>query len=335
VVDPKGARSVITNHFSGLSEDEFLRNVRRYCPELMEKNNEITGKISEEERGLVLIRPRPTPLRLSAYLASALTGLAAEQRDVIFSLSDTISAICDEHGVDLYEPRKATDPVHHAQVADSQVFKIDRERVLSSDLLIHLCHFPSTGAGEELDFAYSALVPIVLISHGQSRVSRMITGIPSLKILISYTEPDELSAKLHECLLDTRPLLEQRKMAFSKYDENIVGNKIRMLREELGLTREDVVRNLPHFTVDHLQQLEESSDRLANPSLLHLRQLATVLKTTVADLAEPDLNQTLIVFLQDWVEGRAAARYSGMTIQDRNRLVRRLLLRVIDSLETK
>jgi transcriptional regulator with XRE-family HTH domain len=300
-----------------------------------DKKDNAAAPAPPDGSGLVLIRPHPAPLRLSAYLASALTGLTPDQRDVVFSLSDKISLICAEHGIDLYEPRKATDPVHHSSVKDSQVFKIDRDTVLSSDLLVHLCHFPSTGAGEELDFAYSALVPIVLISHGQSRVSRMITGIPSLKILISYNEPDELRAKLHECLLDIRPLLEQRKMAFSKYDANIVGNKIRMLREELGLTREDVVKNLPHFTIDHLQQVEESSDRLSNPSLLQLRQLATVLKTTVADLAEPDLNQTLIVFLQDWVEGKAAARYSGMTIQDRNRLVRRILLRVIDSLETE
>src|SRR5262249_31865146 len=153
----------------------------------------------------------------------------------------------------------------------TDVFKIDRERVLNSDLVIHLCHYPSTGSGEELDFAYNALIPIILISHSDTRVSRMITGIHAFKMEIKYGEPEELRIQLQDCLTEVRPVLEQRKLAFSNYEANIVGNKIRLLREELGLTREEVACSAKHLTVDMLRQLEESVDRISNPSLLQLR----------------------------------------------------------------
>jgi transcriptional regulator with XRE-family HTH domain len=243
-----------------------------------------------------------------------------------------VATVCLEQGISLYEPRKKTDPVYNISIPDADVYAIDRERVLNSDLCIHLCHYPSTGSGEELDFAYGALVPIILISHADTKVSRMITGIPALKFLITYKEPEDLRQELRERLIQIRPLLEERKLAFSEYNVNIVGERIRLRREELALTRDDVARSVPLLTVDALRQIEESVDRVSNPALLQLRQIATVLKTTVADLVEPDLGARLIGVLEGWVSGKVAAR-SGINLKDRNRILRRVLLRLIDSLE--
>jgi transcriptional regulator with XRE-family HTH domain len=124
-------------------------------------------------------------------------------------------------------------------------------------------------------------------------------------------------------------------MAFSSNKANILGNKIRTLRESLGLTREDVANSIPYLSVQTLQHIEDSVDSIANPSLIQLRQIATVLKTTVAELVEPDLGGLLISTLEDWMtgSGRTAARFNGVSIKDRNRLLRRMLLRMIDSLE--
>jgi transcriptional regulator with XRE-family HTH domain len=283
-----------------------------------------------------LLRTQPAQLELTAYLASALTGLTEEQRQLVFQLSDTVALICEDLGIDLYEPRKKTDPVHHADVVDSDVFHIDRERVQSSDLLIHLAHFPSTGAGEELSFAFEALVPIVVVSHSAVRVSRMVTGIPNLIVVITYDEPEELRSVLRERLAEIRPLLVQRKLAFADYDVNIVGERIRQLRMAQGMTREDVAaatRRRAEISVDLLTRLEESTDRIANPTLLHLRELADVLKTSVVDLVEPDLEETIFASLSSWVGDRQAARFPTMSKRDRNKLVRRVLLRVLDSLE--
>ena len=334
---PQEVADRLHKHFSEVSSSQFLDHVRRYCPEIIDRRavEASTGTREGTPMGqLVLFQPRPSPLPLNAYLACGLTGLTGEQRQLMFHLSDIVALLCKEQNIDLYEPRKQTDPVHHPNVQDTEVFRTDRERVLRSDLLIHLCHYPSTGAGEELDIAYNALVPIILVSHSETRVSRMVTGIPGFKLEITYTEPEELRLQLRDRLIEVRPLLEERKMAFSTYDANIVGDKIRGLREELGLTREDVAQSIPHLTVDMLRHLEESVDRLANPSLVQLRQIATVLKTTVADLVEPDLSERLLTALEEWVAGRpAAARFTGVSVKDRNRIIRRILLRIIDSLE--
>jgi len=339
MADASRARLFLRHHFDEVSDAEFRQNVVRHCSDSLPGTGREPANLAREDQNqmgdLILFQPQPSPLPLEGYLASALTGLSGEQRMLVFQLSDVIATICAEHGITLYEPRKKTDPVFNAEVPDPEVFRIDRERVLSSDLLIHLCHYPSTGAGEELDFAHNSLVPIILISHSSTRVSRMIRGIPSLKLEITYTEPEDLRAELRNRLTELRPILEQRKLAFSRYDVNVVGSKVRALREELGLTREDVATSSKTMTVDLLKNIEESPDRIGNPSLVHLREIATILKTTVADLVEPDLSERLLVALQEWVTGRSAARFEGINLKDRNKIVRRVLLRVIDSLENE
>lgn len=332
MVDPKIAGKKFREHLKEVSPRDFERNLARYSPDFFSESRDV----AESEVGMtqiVLFQPEPAPLKLTAYLASALTGLNADQRQLVSQLSDTVAQVCKEHNIDLYEPRKATDPVHHPDVSDTEVFRTDRKQVLSSDLVIHLTHYPSTGAGEELDFALSALLPIILISHAETRVSRMVTGIPGFQLHLKYNDPEELRIELDERLAEVRPILEERKLAFTKYDVNLVGDRIRALREGLGITREELAASAPLLTARFIQQLEDSPDRIANPSLLQLRQIATVLKTTVADLVEPDVSERMIALLEEWISGRTDAARFGIDVKDRNRLLRRMLLRVIDSLE--
>jgi transcriptional regulator with XRE-family HTH domain len=354
----KGASELIRQHFAEVSSDQFRANLARYSPELLEFQLASSSADAQEKPQMnnqlqllpySLPTPHSAPLPLSAYLASPLTGLSPDQRQLIFHLSDSVGEICREFGIDLYEPRKKTDPVHHADVADSEVFRVDREKVVGSDLLIFLAHYPSVGAGEELDFAYNALVPIIIISHQDTRVSRMVTGLPALGARITYEEPEEFRDQLRERLAEIRPILEERKLAFANYDVNLVGERIRLRREALGFTREQVASarlieakkasdddKIAYLSVESLAAIEEGTDRISNPSLLQLRQIAATLGTTVADLVEPDLNERLLAVLQDWVSGRQAARDWGSawpSIKDRNKLLRRVLYRLMDSLE--
>jgi transcriptional regulator with XRE-family HTH domain len=333
MVDPENATRVMRSHFDNVSSHDFQSNIEKYCSEADIITQSHDDENANENGQLILFQSQSTPIHLKAYLACALSNLPPAERQLMFVLSDTISLVCADLGIELYEPRKQTDPVHHADIPDVDVFRTDRERVLASDLLIHLCHHASTGSGEELDFAYNALMPIILISHSETKVSRMITGIPALKVHLMYVEPENLRGQLREILHSIKPILEERKLAFSKYDVNIVGNKIRALREEQFLTREDVaMASQGLISLETLRTIEDSSDRQSNPSLLHLRTIATILKTTVADLVEPDLNERLKMMLQNTILDRSAAR-SGFDTKDSKRLLRRWLLRVIDELE--
>ncbi len=214
------------------------------------------------------------------------------------------------------------------------MFRVDRERVLGSDLLIYLCHFPSTGAGQELDFAFNGLVPILLVAHRDCRVSRMVRGIPCFKREVLYDEPEDLRAELRAVLADLRPTLQARRSA-RELDGTIVGGeRVRALREARGWTREALAgRVVPPLAIEALQLIEDAPDHLSNPSLTQLRQVAAALETSVADLVEPEVDRHVRSTLEEWVAERTAARLGGAQQRDRNRLVRRVLLRVLDSLE--
>lgn len=334
--DSKKAKNLLKQHFGKLTKEEFKRRLQEHTPDTLEialdtKNAEDKGDFGTEQAEFLFQSPRISRLPLSAYIATALTSLSEADKQYITSLSDMVADICRELNIDPYQPhRGGTDPVLDKDVSADEVFRIDREKVLNSDLLIHLCDFASTGAGEELIFAHDALLPIALIMHADRKASRMILGIPSFKIEIRFTHLDELKTELRLRLGEIRPLLEERKMAYAEFGANLVGNRIRELREGLGLSREEVAR-LVGLSEHGLKRLEESSDRIGNPTLLELRQLATVLRTTVADLVEPAIGDRLLVMLEQWMATGKAARF-GMTEEDARTLLSRVLLRLTDGL---
>lgn len=320
----------VREHFDAGDPEEIVRQAQGLIT-FRERavEGELVPILSE---GPALLHPQPRPVPLNAYLASALTGLEPTQKALIVHLSDMVNLVCRSVDIDLYEPRKKTDPVHNPDVSHSDVFRIDRERVISSDVLIHLCHFPSTGSGEELGFAFDSLVPIILIAHGEQNVSRMITGIPGLKIEIRYSEPEEMREMLEERLREIRPLLEQRKLAKQEFSQNIVGEKIKELRLEAALTREKLA-SLVGMDGEGIRAIEENIDTISNPSLTQLRLIATALKTTVAELVNPDYTESVLSGIQSMLDDRtletAAARFKGVSTRDQRALMERLLVRLL------
>lgn len=289
-----------------------------------------------EELGEVLPLPIPSePVSLTGYLACALTGLDDLQRKYVFQVSDAVAIECQAQGIELYEPRKVTDPNFNSDIQDTKVFEIDRDRVLNSDVLIFLSHFPSVGAGQELDFAYNAMIPIIVVYHSDARVSRMVTGIPGLIVKIPYSEPEQLRELLRNEIETLKPILQMRRLAFNSNDDNIVGNRIRQAREALLLTRAEIERaskGRGHITESLLKKWEESTDREFNPSLLQLRELAFLLRTNVATLVEPDMTAVHLSFinsLYDKMDDKTAARWKATSTDDRKRLLTRLIERLI------
>ncbi len=332
MINPLDAGKVIGEHFGQISLEDFERLNDEYASGASSGSLLAPGTQTSSE--IVLRQRDAAPLRLNAYLASGLTGLSSDDRANLVRVSEAIEKVCRGLDIDLFQPRLVTDPMDHPDVSAEEVFASDRERVLCSDLVIHVADYPSTGSGEELDFASGALVPIVIVAHGDARVSRMVTGIPALKLTITYRDLDDLRDELRERLTEIRPILEERKLVFSQFDKNLVGNKVRISREDLYLTREEVAKHSGDvLTAERIRDIEGSNDKVSNPSLLELRTLATVLKTTVADLVEPDLGERMIALLQEWMLNGVEARY-GISDNDQRILLRRLLYRVLDRTET-
>ena len=320
----------VREHFSASGPEEVVKRAQQLVT-----YSDLPDSVDDEHaaEGPALVHPRVHRVPLRAYLASELTGLSDDQRNTVFEISDRVNQICLEVNIELYEPRKKTGPVHNPDVSDANVFKMDHDRVVMSDVVIHLCHYASTGAGEELGFVYASLVPIINLAPGNQRVSRMITGIPSFKLEIRYEKAEDLNILLAKRLLEIRPYLEERRVLREQHEINIVGERVHDLRLKAGLSRDDLAKRVG-LTAESIQHLEENVDATSNPSLTHLRALAAALKTTVADLIVPDLNEYILSQIQSSLYQRVPARfYDSMTQKDRNTLMRRYLYRVLDSLE--
>jgi DNA-binding transcriptional regulator YiaG len=226
----------------------------------------------------------PSPLR--AYLATALTGLADSERNHVSAVSDLAAAVCSEFDISLYEPRKATDPVHHPEVPDQQVFRLDRQQVTRSDLLIYLADYPSTGAGQELVFAYEALIPIIVMANTNTQVSRMVTGIPGSTFQVRYKSLEDLRGQLFDQLKSLLPILMQRRARFRNHKQNRLGERIRQVRESKGLTHDDLAQAMgtEFFSTSQIEQWEQSSDLESNLGLIYLREIANALKVDLGAL---------------------------------------------------
>ncbi|MEO5878306.1 MAG: helix-turn-helix transcriptional regulator [Streptosporangiaceae bacterium] len=227
-----------------------------------------------------------TASALVGYLASALTGLSGEARTEVFAISDVVAGVCADTGIDLYQPRKSTDPVHHSGIPDDEVFRLDRERVAGSDLLIHLAHHPSTGAGQELVIAKGALVPIIVLAAEGALVSRMVTGLPGVLVVRHHDLPT-LAERLARQIEELRPTLTTRRAAFAVHDRPAFGSRLKELRQARGLTEQGLVAamRVPELiSVRELRDWESSSDRESNLHLVQIREIAAALNVSPADL---------------------------------------------------
>lgn len=278
MITPKEAGAALRSYLENVDDDQFREDMLNFNPHLAE---ELEEQPRPEE-------PSPGVFPFEAYIASALTLLTSKQRRFVYKVSDIVASVCKRVGVAPYEPRKQTDPTIHPDVTDIEVFRIDRQSIAAADLLITLCDYPSFGGGQELDFAFNSFTPIILISHENSLVSRMVTGIPLVKRHIKYKGFDDLSVQLEESLVALLPLLERHKAMSQRYTSvKTIGTNIRRFRERLQLSIPQLAERSQLLTEDTLELFEEYSDRMANPSLIQLQHLADILNTTVAELLEP------------------------------------------------
>jgi hypothetical protein len=228
-------------------------------------------------------------VQLSAYLATALTGLSETNRVRVFEISDAVAKACRRVNIELYEPRNSTDPVHHTHISDSDVFRFDRQKVSAADLLLYVADFPSTGAGQELIIAGNSMVPIVAVAHESLKVSRMVTGMPGDFTLLRYSSINGIELFLVEKLHGMRPALERRKKALVGYGENRIGATLERIRRSRDMTYEDVAAafRIPNaVTAQQIEQCEKAPDLQNNLSVFFLRELAAALDVSIADLLQ-------------------------------------------------
>ncbi len=136
---------------------------------------------------------------VKAYVSGPLTGI--DNLESLKKFYVDIARVCAGEKIDAYVPHLFTDPVKNPAMTARDVYEIDREKVVSSDLVIAYVGAPSLGVGIEIEIACENNVPVLLLMENAAQVSRMARGNPGVAAEIRFQDFDDaliqLSTWLH------------------------------------------------------------------------------------------------------------------------------------------
>lgn len=223
------------------------------------------------------------------YFASALTGLTEPQREELFADAAVVRGECESIRAFLYEPSNYTDPVRQPNVPAEMVYAIDHAQVTQSQFVVLHARHPSLGAGQELEIAKNAGIPVVLLCPSDAKVSRMVLGTTARLHVVQFRSAAELKSALAPALEQlVVDLLHRQTESTLGRDECTDVNaafakRFRELRTAMKVDTSTLGR-LVGLQKTGIEQLESGSH--TNPSLTTLRRIAKVLKTSVSYLTE-------------------------------------------------
>jgi hypothetical protein len=128
------------------------------------------------------------------YISGALTDV--ESILSVKKFYEGIGDTCKQLGLIPYIPHINTDPIINSDLKPSQVFKIDKLEVITSDLVIAYIGYPSLGVGMEIAYAEINNIPVILLYESCKTVSRFPRGIPNLYGEIQFDDFAEAIDKL-------------------------------------------------------------------------------------------------------------------------------------------
>lgn len=222
-----------------------------------------------------------------AYFASGLTNPSESERAAIFSDSQVVREACEEIRAFLYEPRFFTDPFFNRTASPYEVYRTDHSQVSVSDFVVLHARHPSFGAGQELEIAKNAGIPVVLLQHRGVAVSRMVLGSPVRMHQVYFDSPEELrrelTAKLEALVADLVYRHNGVPTTHGVDASGTLGSRLRGARVAMKVDEETLSRlvGLQRHAIENIECGEDT-----NPSLVVLVRIAQVLKTTVAHLAD-------------------------------------------------
>lgn len=115
-----------------------------------------------------------------AYISGALTNMSDEARATLRDFYEKLAGICREFGLGAYVPHLVSDPKLAAHLTPQEVDDLDREAVMGSCLLVAYVGVASLGVGIEIEMAYHAHKPVVLLCEKETvdarKLSRLVRG---------------------------------------------------------------------------------------------------------------------------------------------------------------
>lgn len=223
-----------------------------------------------------------------AYIASPLTGLDEPMRKTVYEYIEAIETICKEKNIFPYVPGKHSDPVSNPELSPSFVYQTDRQRVRESDVFILLAYRPSFGAGQEVEIAYNALIPMIILQPHDGKISRMVSGVPlSLRQIYDFTDIDSLKVSMREALSLLMPHIEKRHDGILPATSLSFGESVKKFRLQQNMTQDDLATALG-IAPDEIKHLENEDKKVINPSLFLIDKISTALNIDPAELTSPN-----------------------------------------------
>jgi len=222
-------------------KNRLIELTRALLAEDKESRPASASEVADALKPIAALVSEPPPT-LHGYVATALTGLDRDTREGIDFVSSRIHEVCKAFELYVYQPRKASDPLLHTEISESEVYRLDRSRVVMADVLFVLANRPSLGVGQEFEIAATYCKPTVLIARDDVHLSRMTTGSwANILEVIRYSSPEDLEKRLKRCLETKIDALRRWKLTATPFRLSSLGARLRALRENSGLSMTDVV----------------------------------------------------------------------------------------------
>ena len=223
--------------------------------------------------------------RLAAFCAPSVERLNAQERAAVYAACRTVTEVAAAAGFDVHNPYA---PFYDAPERDDvpDAPWEDRDRVLASDLLIHLSHYPAraSGTGESWDYAFRANVPQLILGRGPAPSRRLMTWTTAPKYETEYVDEESLRDELAATLMLLRPFLSERRNHTTGATGTQLASRVRQRRDHLNLSQEQIAA-AADLDVTVVTAIEDNAAGL-DPPLSTMRGLAIGLKLTLAELVD-------------------------------------------------
>lgn len=225
-----------------------------------------------------------------AYFASCLTSLTEAERTALFREATIVREACESIRAYLYEPANYTDPVRNQNLSPERVYAIDHAQVSRSHFVVLHARHPSHGAGQELEIAMNAGLPVVLLQPTGCGVSRMVLGSYARLHQIHYRDDDELKSALRGLFPVVVSELAARHKGetfgpalLGRQPDETFPARLKALRSDMQMDAETLGRHVG-LSRQAIENME--TGLFSNPSLTTVRLLAQVLRTSTSQLLD-------------------------------------------------
>ncbi|MFC1646902.1 nucleoside 2-deoxyribosyltransferase [Patescibacteria group bacterium] len=112
-----------------------------------------------------------------------------------------MAGVATKNGFDFFWAfMSGTDPVNNPNVDPDFIYYKDLEELEKSNLMIAYVGEPSSGTGQELEYAKEHDIPVYLVYEKEKPVSRMIRGNPAIKGEIMFDDYEDALGQLDKLL---------------------------------------------------------------------------------------------------------------------------------------